>query len=97
MTIALVAAGSSLFAVAMFLLSKIPPTGVYNGWWLFGALIAIASAIAVYGLALWREWKREKAQEQENKEREQREIERHEQFKLMYGETFIEKKRSNKH
>jgi len=93
MTIVLVALGSSLFGVAMFLLSKIPPTGTFNHWWLYGALIAIACALGAYGIALWREWKRERKRDQIEKEREQREtareqreIKRHNQYMSQFGE-----------
>ncbi|MFW6118073.1 MAG: hypothetical protein ACOC6R_01090 [Chloroflexota bacterium] len=56
-TIVLVAVGSSLFAVAMSFLSKIPCAGGLNVWWLHSAFIAIASAISAYSMALFREWR----------------------------------------
>ena len=85
MTIVLVALGSSLFLVMMFLLEKATDPTVINGTcWYILASISVVLALGVYGIALMREWKREKEQEQREKEREQREIVRFEEEKKLF-------------
>ena len=77
MTIVLTAVGSALMATAMFLLSRatVPPT---TSWWwhLPDVIICLIIAGVVWSLALYREWKRERKQNQEREDRETREIER---------------------
>lgn len=76
MTIVLVAFGSSLMAIAMFLLSKATEASTISWWYISGAFTCIALSFIAWGWALRREWKQERVQEQERKAREQREIER---------------------
>ena len=83
MTVVLVALGSSLFAVAMVSMTKATEPLANNLWW-YGVFASIVSAFIAYGIALRREWRREKAQEKRDKEREKRDKQRFEEEKKLW-------------
>jgi len=76
MTVILVALGSSLMAISMFLLTKATETPTISWWYMGGVFASITLSFTAWGWALRREWKREKIQEQERETREQEEKER---------------------
>ncbi|MFC1976696.1 hypothetical protein ACFLWS_00270 [Chloroflexota bacterium] len=80
MTIVLVALGSSLIALTVFLLGKATdPRIVEATWWYRGAFISIGASLLVYAWALFREWRRERKRDKLEKERERRGIKRYEE------------------
>lgn len=65
MTIVLVALGSSLIALTVFLLGKATDLTTTNEtWWYRASFAAITLSLVAYSWALFREWKREKKEEE---------------------------------
>ena len=87
MTIVLVAVGSSLMAISMFLLDRATRMSDISWGYMYGMIIAMVVSFCAWGWALKREWKRERILDQERKAREQREIERFEQEKATWEKT----------
>ena len=91
MTIILVAFGSSLMAISMFLLDRATETSIISWGYMGGTIASITLSFFAWGWALFREWEREKAQKQSEDEREKREKARFEEDKQRWEREKDEK------